>query len=278
MAWYTASLNFGVSIGVIVSGLITINHSWRYIYWVAVALIVSLTVLVFFTLPETAYSRGRVGSMADAISKGGETDGDTPAPAKHPYTHTLKLHHGTLTTESLWTLFRRPFILLLLPPALWATLVMSVTIGFSIAISSNFATAFSEIYEFEAWESGLCFIAGIIGSGLGIFFGGPFSEWVADYFTKKNGGIREPEFRLPAISIGLVTAPLSLILYGAGVEQSWHWVVPTVGMGLLNFSVAQATNVSLLYVVDAYRPIAGETVVTQLAFKCECVLAIRDNS
>ena len=40
-----------------------------------------------------------------------------------------------------------------------------------------------------------------------------------------------------------------------------------MGLGLLSFSVASATNVSLTYVVDAYRPIAGETVVTQLAFK-----------
>jgi hypothetical protein len=42
---------------------------------------------------------------------------------------------------------------------------------------------------------------------------------------------------------------------------------PTIGLGLLNFSIAQAANVSLVYVVDAYRPIAGETVVTQLGFK-----------
>lgn len=35
----------------------------------------------------------------------------------------------------------------------------------------------------------------------------------------------------------------------------------------VSFAIAQATNVSLVYIIDAYRPIAGETVVTQLAFK-----------
>ncbi|KAK4618736.1 MFS transporter cpaT [Fulvia fulva] len=108
---------------------------------------------------------------------------------------------------------------------------MSVTIGFTVAITSNFATAFSELYAFSTWQSGLCFTASLIGSGFGIFFNGRFSERVADYFTKRNSGIREPEFRLPAISIGLVTAPLALILLGAEIEQSWHWVVPTVGLG-----------------------------------------------
>ena len=37
--------------------------------------------------------------------------------------------------------------------------------------------------------------------------------------------------------------------------------------GPVNFTITQATNVSLVYTIDSYRPIAGEIVVTQLAFK-----------
>lgn len=36
----------------------------------------------------------------------------------------------------------------------------------------------------------------------------------------------------------------------------------------VNFSIVQATNVTLVYTIDAYRPVAGEVTVTQLAFKC----------
>ncbi len=35
----------------------------------------------------------------------------------------------------------------------------------------------------------------------------------------------------------------------------------------VNFAITQATNVSLVYTVDAYRPVAGEVITTQLAFK-----------
>lgn len=49
--------------------------------------------------------------------------------------------------------------------------------------------------------------------------------------------------------------------------KSLDWTIPTLGLGFISFSCASATNVSLTYVVDAYRPIAGETIVTQLAFK-----------
>jgi hypothetical protein len=36
----------------------------------------------------------------------------------------------------LWKMFVRPFGLILLPPVLWATLVMSVLVGFAVALSS----------------------------------------------------------------------------------------------------------------------------------------------
>lgn len=271
MAVYTASLNFGVSIGIIISGLITIDHSWRYIYYVATALIGGLTIVVFFTMPETSYNRSPVNVASDLSETAEKLDEGATHPdrqhIKRTYKQNLKLFNGRFTNESFWKLFIRPVTMLILPPVLWAVLVMSVTIGFLVAITSNFASAFSDTYNFASWQSGLCFIAGFIGSAIGIFFGGNVSDWIADFFTRRNGGIREPEFRLPAISIGMITAPLALILYGVGIQHKLPWIVATLGLGLLNFSIAQATNVSLVYVVDSYRPIAGETVVAQLAFK-----------
>ncbi|KAK7427312.1 hypothetical protein QQZ08_006249 [Neonectria magnoliae] len=111
-------------------------------------------------------------------------------------------------------------------------LVARIVIGFA----AGAAECLAPITISDVWQLGLCFFAGVIGALLGIFFGGNLSDWVADYFTKCNGGIREPEMRLPAIMI-------------------------------INFSITQATNVSLVYTIDSYRPIAGEIVVTQLAFK-----------
>jgi MFS family permease len=93
------------------------------------------------------------------------------------------------------------------------------------------APAFATAYGFEAWQAGLCFFAAIIGALLGIFFGGHLSDWIADYFTRRNGGIREPEMRLPAIMISVITGPLALVLYGVGIKYKLHWIVPTLGIG-----------------------------------------------
>jgi MFS family permease len=291
MSMYTAALNIGVGGGMIIDGLITINHPWRVIYYVAAALIGTAALMVFLTFPETAYNRSAHpdGITTDlhhesaAYHHDGSKEDDPEVnvvqtihretaeinehPQKRSWFQELRLFNGTFTEESLIQMALRPIGLLILPPILWATLVQSVTIGFITAVTSNVASAFSTTYNFEAWKSGLTFIAAIVGAGLGIIFGGRISDWVADFFTKRNNGIREPEMRLPAMIICCVTAPLSLILYGVGIQEKLHWICPTIGIGLLNFSITAACNVSIVYTIDSYRPIAGEVVITQLAFK-----------
>lgn len=281
-AAYTASLNLGVALGAIIDGFIVRYHPWRYIYYVAIAIIGFVTILVYFTFPETAYIRTPeplVREDADDVdesrscSKPGTEHSEGHRPTRPTPTLSeflwsgLKLYNGTFTDESLWRMMVRPVMLLALPNVLWATLVMSVTIGFITAITSNVAPAFAAAYGFAAWQSGLAFFSAVIGAFIGMFLGGSFSDWVADIFTRRNGGIREPEFRLPAIMLSVICGPLALVLYGVGIEHKMHWIVPTIGIGLINFCITQATNVSLVYTIDCYRPIAGEIVVTQLAFK-----------
>lgn len=59
-------------------------------------------------------------------------------PEKKSYWSTLSLFTGEIyTQDSLWRMFIRPFGLILLPPVIWATLVMSALIGFNVAISSS---------------------------------------------------------------------------------------------------------------------------------------------
>lgn len=271
MALYTAALSCGVSGGIVVSGLITIHLNWRYIYWVATALTGALTIVVAATMPETAFNRSPVmvttdranasrpyttaGRASDAqdttrhrgfdesksvnvtkeaeiISSPAKFEAAPRAHRKETYWQSLRLYHGQFTSEPLWRLALRPIPLLIMPPILWATLVLSVSIGFLVAISTTFAPAFATVYQFQPYQSGLCFISGLVGTLASIFFAGKVSDQVADFFTRRNNGIREPEMRLPAAMIGLVTAPLGLVLYGVGINNHLHWMVPTLGLAL----------------------------------------------
>lgn len=296
MSTYTCFLSIGVAFGMIISGGITANREWRTIYEVSSALIGFVLVLIFFFLPETAYKRVDQGktipsSPVEATESDNGLNSDTemgrPIVAKQTFLQSLKVfHHKPLTSEGILKMFIRPFGLIVLPPVLWAALVQAVTIGFLVAVTSNVDPAFEEAYRFQPWQVGLCFFAAVVGSLLGLPAGGRLGDLCADYLTKRNGGVREPEMRLPSIMISAITAPLALVLFGVGIQHHLNFMCPTIGLALcelkisqpcrlrvlltvyaVNFSIAQATNVCLVYVIDAYRPVAGEITLAVMGFK-----------
>ncbi|KAJ5987341.1 hypothetical protein N7451_011706 [Penicillium sp. IBT 35674x] len=159
---------------------------------------------------------------------------------------------------------------------------MSVCIGTFVAICSNFATAFTNTYGWSTWQCGLTSVVALIGAFVGVYGGGWLSDKIADWMTQRQGGIREPEMRLPTMTISLILCPVSLILYAVGIQNSLHWIVPVLGLGmrvtllvswrllltvLVGFVITQVSNIAIVYAIDAHRPIAGEVVVPQLSFK-----------
>lgn len=233
--YYSAALSCGVSGGIILSGLITIHQSWRVVYYVAAGMIWTLVLLIIFTMPETAYQRNAPDPPEEPNKASDEpqaTHRETAIPPKKSYSQQMRLFNPAFTQESLLTLFWRPVPLLFLPSVLWGTLAMSVAIGTFVAISSNFATAFTTTYNWSTWQCGLTYIAVLIGATAGVYGGGLLSDKIADWLTQRRDGIREPEMRLPTVTISLVLCPVSLILYGVGIQKSLHWIVPVIGLGL----------------------------------------------
>ena len=210
----------------------------------ASALVGAVLLLAFFGFPESAYIRQQPDSdrqetsTTSASEKGEAASAAEPVvegrpPGKTPsYLASLKILHRSLTTESLPKLILRPLGLICLPPVLWSALVEAATIGFLIAATSNVSVAFNRTYGFETWQVGLCFTASIIGSLVGIPAGGQMGDAVADWLTRRNGGIREPEMRLPAMMPCLIGTPLGLILYGVGIQYRLHWMCPTMGLAI----------------------------------------------
>lgn len=226
---------------------------------VATALVGSLLVLAIFTFPETNYIRAvepvesEENNMLETEKSGSIVNlehGRPQIPPKKSYLQRLRVFSGTYTEESLLTMFVRPLALILLPPVLWGALVMSVTIGFLVAVTSNVSPAYETAYGFQPYQTGLCFFAAIIGSLLGIYAGGHFGDWTADYLTKRNNGTREPEMRLPAIAISLITTPLALVLYGVGIQYKLHWMCPTLGLALCRY--LQYWKCSLAYIYSEF--------------------------
>lgn len=237
MSAYTCFLSVGASGGLVVSGLVTIDHTWRTIYQVGTALVGLVLFLLIFTVPETSYLRTDhydvPSSDASDEKQVSTVREETQASMKKTsYIESLSVFKTAGTSENIFKMMIRPFGLIILPPVLWAALSLAVTIGFLVAVTSNSSVAFNQTYGFASYQVGLCYIAAVIGSLFGLPAGGHLGDKVADILTKRNNGIREPEMRLPAVMISAITAPLALILYGVGIQYQLHWICPTIGLGL----------------------------------------------
>lgn len=205
-----------------------------------------LVILIYFTMPETSYRRVQPISHAQAdavkseckdrsefkdLASHIEIHPDLAPPARKSYSQKLAIFTGKYTNESILKMAWRPVVLVFLPPVLWATLVMSAIVGCFVALSSNYATAFSEVYGWVPWQCGLTYVSVMIGALLGVLGGGWFSDYTADWLTKRNNGVREPEMRLPTIMLSTIATPVAMIMYGVGLGSHTHWIVPVIGMG-----------------------------------------------
>jgi hypothetical protein len=157
---YTTCLSLGSSIGPVIAGLCTINgSSYRIDYWICLGVSGATALLMFFTLPETAYVRdpntaAAIKVTADGVSQDVEDKADDvaiedvrpawigaiPTPARAPAIRQVMRTWPTkiFTGEPLWKLILRPIGLIILPSALWASLVLAVGIGFLVASEFNF--------------------------------------------------------------------------------------------------------------------------------------------
>jgi hypothetical protein len=85
--------------------------------------------------------------------------------------------------------------------------------------------------------------------------------------TKRHGGYFKPEYRLYLMILPLIFGPAGLLMWGIGLQDRLHWAVPAVGSGISYAVLCAVPNIGMTYVVDAYRPVAGEAMTSLTAFK-----------
>ncbi|KAF1931424.1 MFS general substrate transporter [Didymella exigua CBS 183.55] len=117
-------------------------------------------------------------------------------------------------------------------------------------------------YNFRPETVGFTNFAIIVGALIGLFTSGPLSDWVAARATRKNGGVREPEMRLPAMIPYVVIMAIGNIVVGVGYERGWPWeAVVIIGYTCAGIQVAALPGIVSTYAVDSYKPVAGSLFV-----------------
>lgn len=184
-------------------------------------------------------------------------------PKRVPFFRNLRIYSGKQSDAKLWVVFFRPIMLYIYPPVLFASLVYGTSVVWLSVIAETITSIFStEPYNFKTTSIGLLYVATFVGSLLGSLVAGKVSDVVVRFICRRNGGIYEPEFRLVMIAPVMLAITIGLMGFGWSTQAHDLWIVPAIFLGVLGFGTSLASTVSITYVVDCYRKLALESLVS----------------
>lgn len=247
--------------------------------------------LLFFFVPETAYRREhsldldllseddsqkaisqvQVSEAKDAegVPQHPRTVTETPPP-KDSFWKKLLPFNGRKTDDSFFKLLFRPFPLFFHPAVLWACLMQGVIIGWTVMVGVILSLIFlGPPLFFNEEKAGKMYTSAFIGSILGLFGAGIYSELVTRFLTRINKGKYEPEFRILLVIPTLIFSCIGL--YGFGITANdvgrYGWIVPEVFLAFIIISMVMGSIGSAQYLLDAHRDIAVEAFTNLIIFK-----------
>lgn len=84
----------------------------------------------------------------------------------------------------------------------------------------------------------------------------------------------EPEQRLWPFAACVVLVPSALILWGVGAAHSIHWFGLLVAMFTLAFCNTCGVTLSVNYMIDSYKELSGEAMITVIIVRNTMSFAI----
>jgi len=272
-------------------GMISTRMGWQWsFYFLAIFMAVGF-LLLFFFVPETAYRRARslnLDLLAEDSSKDSLPNPEstnlrepeektvhsmTVSESRLPrdsYVKRLMPFNGRKTDESFLKLLLRPFPLFLHPAVAWACLLQGVIIGWTVMVGVILSLIFlGPPLFFNEERAGKMYTSAFIGSMIGLFLAGFYSEMVTKFMIRQNKGKYEPEFRILLVIPTLVFSALGL--YGFGITANdvyrYGWLVPEVFLAFIIISMVMGAIASAQYLLDAHRDFAVEAFTNLLIFK-----------
>ena len=179
----------GPIIGPVIGGFLSQAKGWRWTFWLLTIISGTLTLGSFILIRET-YAPVLLDRKTKRLRK------ETGNAALRS-----KLDTGLAPRDYFWRAIIRPSKLLTRSPiVILLSLNMSIAFAYLYLLFTTFTYVFEQQYHFNAGESGLAYL----GLGIGMMVGLPIFARTSDAMVKsqaaKNGGVRKPEYRLPALS------------------------------------------------------------------------------
>jgi multidrug resistance protein len=249
MAVYGLSSTFGPPTALVMSGYIGLNHGWRWIFWVLMAISGGFWIALVLTIPETRHSiiiqqkasRARKQMHRESLQSASTTADMHVSDRKGLH----QLFSITLT---------RPFVFLFTEPI---TTFSAAYNGFLYGLVYLFNEAFPLVFGpeghgFNTGQQGLAFLGMTIGPIIA-FLASPLQERHYLARVAENNGKAVPEARMWMARFGSLLIPISLFWFGWTSYSSVHWIVPIIASSFFGAGLYIVILSILNYLVDSYQ-------------------------
>lgn len=231
-------------------------HNLCIQFWVCTILQAVSFIFVIVAHPETKYDRPTSSTSSPDVSivkitENKPTDipgSESESPRASMNTaihHSHALHNGKPSRQQFSIVprprFNRgglasvlrdvisPIQILFYPIVLWAAFAMGFASNSLLALNLTQAQVFAAPpFQFTPDQIGLINFAFVVGAAIALVTAGPFSDWIALRKARKNNGVLEAEFRLPALIPYVVINLVGMVIVAVGYQRSWPWAAIVV--------------------------------------------------
>ncbi|KAH7129000.1 major facilitator superfamily domain-containing protein [Dactylonectria macrodidyma] len=246
----------GPACGPLVGGFINSHLHWRWTYYII--LIWSSIILVAVALmPETFHP-------LICISKAQKLRMET---SDHHYRASAE-KKSTACRRTTSLVLLRPFQLLFLEPmCLCLNIYSAILLGILYIFFGTLPQIFRTNHGMNLWQSGLIFLAIIVGMLLGVATSPIWvriRSWLISRHQIETGVSKrsEPEYRLPPMMAGGVLIPIGLFWFAWTTQESIHWIVPVLACLVFGLGVNLVFNGIFTFLVEAYSQFAASALAS----------------
>ncbi|KAF8329257.1 MFS polyamine transporter [Amanita rubescens] len=263
IAIYSLAPLLGPVLGPICGAWIVERSTWRWVYWATSIVDAAIQVLGLFFLKET-YAPFLLEQKAKRIRQSIDIE-----KGQFLKICTIYEKNGSRTwTQIFGRSMTRPFALFARESIIQLISLYSAFLyGLLYLFLTSMPSIFSNVYKESVGIGGLHYIS----MGLGLTLVSQINARMLDriyiYFKNKNGGVGEPEFRLPSTFFGAALLPIGLLISGWAAQAGVHWAVTDLGIIFIGGGIILVFQSTQAYIIDAFPLYAASALA--------CVICLR---
>ncbi|KAF8917458.1 MFS polyamine transporter [Mucidula mucida] len=266
IAIYSLAPLMGPVLGPVAGAWISQRTTWRWVFWSTSIFDIAVQALGLFYLRES-YAPLLLDRKAAQIRAARASD-----PEKggiHVNVHTVFEKSEPRTWQHIFSkALIRPFAIFVREPIIQIVgLYMAFIYGVFYLYLTTIPTIFREVYHHSTGIAGLHYFALGIGLTCASQLNARYMDKIYVILKNKNGGIGEPEFRVPSMIPGCLILPAGLLITGWCAEKGVHWAVTDVGLAFVGAGMILNFQSMQTYVVDAFTLFAASALAAVSCFR-----------